>query len=229
MTMDIELNLLEKYLLIALDDDKGSFVNDSLHLHYGFAGAILLELATREKIEVRGEKIHLREKTTEVEVALNKAIDLLDVENEMTSKECIKKIANKASELKNDTLQRLINKGVLEKKEGKILWIIPNNKYPTQNLLPENKVRERLNDVVLRGGKPEAVDIMLLSLIQVAGLTKEAFREHKNTKEIAKKIAQMTSDMKLSQIINSSIREIQAAIMIAIMSAAVVTTTVTSN
>ncbi len=226
--MEIELNLLEKYLLIALDDEKGKFVNDSVHLHYGFAGAILLELAIRDKIEVNGEVIKLKESTTEKEVALNKAIELLDNEGGMSSKECIKKLAKKASEFKNDTLQKLINKGVLEKKEDKIFWIFPNDKYPTQNNLPENKLRNRLNDVVLHGKNPEAEDIMLLSLINVAGLTKEAFRDAEDRKAIKKKIELMTSDMKLSQVINSSIREIQAAIMIAI-TAAVVVTTVTSN
>ena len=226
--MDIELNLLEKYLLIALDDDKGSFVNDSIHLHYGFAGAILLEMAIRGKIEVFGEKIILKDRATEKEIALNKAIELMVEEGGMKTKDLVGKLSKKASEFKNDTLQKLINKGVLEKKEGKILWIFPNDKYPTQNNLPENKLRQRLNDVVLYGKKAEAEDVMLLSLINVAGLTKEAFRDAEDRKAIAKKIEAMTSDMKLSQVINASIREIQAAIMIAITSAVIVTT-VTSN
>jgi len=226
--MDIKLNLLEKYLLIALDDDKGKFVNDSIHLHYGFAGAILLELAIRDKIEISGESIRLKEKSTEKEVALNKAIELLNQEGGMSSRDCINKLSKKASEFKEDTLQKLINKGVLQRKEGKILWIIPNHKYPTQNILPESKLRERLNEVVLHDKKATAEDIMLLSLINVSNLTKEAFRNVEDRKGLKKKIEVLTSDMKLSQVINSSIREIQAAIMIAI-SSAIVVTTVTNN
>ena len=228
--MDIELNLLEKYLLIALDDEKGKFVNDSVYLHYGFAGAILLEMAIRDKIEINGEVIKLKEKSTEKEVALNKAIELFNQERAMNSKDYISKLAKKASELKNDTLQRLINKGILEKKEDKILWIFPNDKYPTQNNSPENKLRNRLNEVVLQSKKPEAEDIMLLSLINISGLTKEAFRDaSEDRKAIKNKIEAMTSDIKLSQVINSSIREIQAAIMIAIATAVVITTTVPNN
>ena len=82
--------------------------------------------------------------------------------------------------------------------------------------------------MVLHGKKAEAEDVMLLSLINVAGLTKEAFRPAEDRKAIKKQIEAMTSDMKLSQVINASIREIQAAIMIAITSAVIVTT-VTSN
>ena len=226
--MDVELNLLEKYLLIALDDEKGKFVNDSIHLHYGFAGAILLELAVRNKIEVHGEKILLKDKSTEKEIALNKAILYLTEEGQMKTRDLVNKLSKKASEFKNDTLQKLINKGVLEKREDKFLWIFSNDKYPTSNQFPENKVRQRLNDVVFNNKKPEPDDVMLLCLINVAGLTKEAFRDHKNYKEIKKKIESLTSEMKISQVINSSIREIQAAIMIAI-SSAVIVTTVTNN
>lgn len=227
--MEIQLNLLEKYLLIALDDDKGNFVNDSIHLHYGFAGAILLELALREKIEVFGERVVLKDHTTEKEIALNKAIEFLEVEGGVKTKDLVSKLAKKASEFKNDTLQKLINKGVLERKEGKILWIFPNDKYPTHNLLPENRLRQRLNDVVLHDKKPDSEDIMLLSLINVSGLTKEAFRDAEDRKAIKKKIEAMTSDMKLSQVINASIREIQAAIMIAITTSVMVSTITTSS
>lgn len=226
--MEIELNLLEKYLLIALDDEKGKFVNDTIHLHYGFAGAILLELAVRDKIEVRGESIILKDKATEKSIALNKAIDYLTESGEMKTKDLVNKLSKKASEYKNDTLQNLINKGVLSKEEGKFLWIFPNNKYPTQNELPEMKLRDRLTDVVLHGKSPEPEDVMLLSLIKVSGLTKEAFRDAEDRKAVKVKLEALTSDMKISQLINTSIREIQAAIMVAIM-ASVVVTTVTSN
>uniref|UniRef100_UPI00405658B0 GOLPH3/VPS74 family protein n=1 Tax=Roseivirga sp. TaxID=1964215 RepID=UPI00405658B0 len=51
----MKLNLIEEFLLIALDDEKGQFVIDSTHLHFGLAGAILLEMALREKVDISGE------------------------------------------------------------------------------------------------------------------------------------------------------------------------------
>lgn len=73
----MKLNLLEEYLLLALDDDKGKFVIDSTRLHYGFAGAVLLELALRGKIQVEGEKLILRDDTYEPEMSVNKMIDVI--------------------------------------------------------------------------------------------------------------------------------------------------------
>jgi Golgi phosphoprotein 3 len=91
---------------------------------------------------------------------------------------------------------------------------------------PENKVRQRLSDVMLRGAKSEAHDIMLLSLIDVSDLTKEAFRNKDEYAIVKEKIKEVTQDIKISHSINKSIREIQAAIMVALMSAIIVTTIV---
>lgn len=221
----MDLDLLEEYLLIALDDDKGKFVIDSTYLHYGFGGAILLELALREKISIEGDYVRLKDSSTVKEVALNKAIELLQGSAKAVKiKDLIGMLAKKANELKQDTLQRLMNKGILKKEEHKILWIIPNNKYPTSNLSPENKVRERLKGVMLLGEKSEPRDIMLLSLIDVSDLTREAFRDKEDYKVVKKKIKEVTQDVKISSAINKSIREIQAAIMIAITTTVIVVT-----
>jgi Golgi phosphoprotein 3 len=133
-------------------------------------------------------------------------------------------LAKQANELKKDTLLRLENKGILRKEEHKILWVIPNNKYPTSNITPENKVRQRLDDVIHNGAKSETQDIMLLSLIEVSDLTKEAFRNKEDYAIVKERIKAVTQDIKISQVINKSIREIQAAIMVALMSAVIVTT-----
>lgn len=221
----MSLDLLEEYLLIALDDSKGQFVIDSTHLHYGLAGAILLELAIREKVTIQGDYVRVNDSATVTEVALNKALEYLkEKAKSVKVKDVINAFAKQAGEFKQDVLQRLINKGILKKEEAKILWIIPNNKYPTSNLSPENKVRERLKAVMLDGAKSEPRDIMLLSLIDVSDLTKEAFRDKEDYKKVKKKIKEVTSDIQISGAINKSIREIQAAIMIAVMATVVITT-----
>ncbi|NVJ46856.1 MAG: GPP34 family phosphoprotein [Cytophagia bacterium] len=225
----MKLNLLEEYLLLALDDEKGKFVIDSTRLHFGFAGAVLLELALRGKIQVEGEKLILEDRSYEPEMSVNKMIDVIREQDSPTLKKSIQILARKSAEIKNDTLQRLIHKGILKKEEHKLLWIIPYDKYPTSNLTPENKVRKRLDDVISEHSPVDPHDLMLLSLIDATDLTKEAFRDKDDYKAIKKKIQEVTKDMKVSQVINKSIREIQAAIMIAITASIIVTSVATNN
>jgi|TARA_R110002074_G_scaffold244087_1_gene415832 golgi phosphoprotein 3 len=51
-----DLNLIDKFLLLALDDEKGSFNSGPFALTYGFAGAIFLELSLRECITIVDKK-----------------------------------------------------------------------------------------------------------------------------------------------------------------------------
>jgi Golgi phosphoprotein 3 len=220
----MKLNLIEEFLLIALDDDKGKFVIDSTYLSHGLAGAILLEMALREKIDISGDTLKLVDDKYELEMVINKVIDQIKAAPQQKVKNWIELLAKQANELKKDTLLRLENKGILRKEEHKILWVIPNNKYPTSNITPENKVRQRLDDVIHNGAKSETQDIMLLSLIEVSDLTKEAFRNKEDYAIVKERIKAITQDIKISQVINKSIREIQAAIMVALMSAVIVTT-----
>ncbi|MEC7755801.1 MULTISPECIES: GPP34 family phosphoprotein [Roseivirga] len=218
----MKLNLLEEYLLLALDDEKGKFVIDSTRLNYGFAGASLLELAVRGKVEIDGERIILTDNAYEPEIALNKVIDVVSQLKSPTLKDCLKELAEKTGEIKDDTLQHLINKGILRREEHKILWIIPTEQYPTADLSPESKVRKRLDDVINDEANVEPHDLMLLSLIDATDLTQEAFRDQDDYKSIRAKIREVTKDVGISRVINKSIREIQAAIMMAISSTLVI-------
>ena len=222
----MELNLIEEFLLIALDDDKGQFVTDSTHLHMGFSGAILLELALREKINIVNDRVILVNDAYEKEMVINKTIDLIKAsEKDRRIRYWVNKLAHNARQMKDDTLKGLMNKGVLGKQDSKILWIIPNTKYPTHDLTPENKVRQRLHDVMLEGVKANPRDVMLLSLIDVSELTREAFRDKEEYKIVKKKIKEVSQNIEISQVVNRTIRDIQAAVMVAVMAAVVVTTT----
>lgn len=49
--------MVDKLLLLALDDKKGTFVSGPFALAYGFAGAILLELSLKDRIKIVNKKV----------------------------------------------------------------------------------------------------------------------------------------------------------------------------
>ena len=100
------------------------------------------------------------------------------------------KIQNKVADIKDSIVQRLIEKGILTKKEGKMFWLIKYEKYPQMNPIPEIETRLAIRKVVLEGHDPDAKTLALISLVHSCNLVDELFTkdERKQARTIIKRI-----------------------------------------
>ena len=113
-----------------------------------------------------------------------------------------------------------------DKREGKILWIFSNDKYPTQNPRLENQLRNRLYDIIVNSHRPELKEIMLLNLIESCSLGKEVFGKAQ-VKTFKKRLKTINESDHLGDSISKSVKEICDAInaMLVIIIATTVVTT----
>jgi len=105
-----------------------------------------------------------------------------------------------------------MSNGILTKKEDKFLWVIPNNKYPTKNTIPENDLRRRLESILEQDKIPEVEEIMLLSLIETCNLTRGVFGKEK-AKLYKKKIKTLVDSALSSNLISTTVKEVHQIIM----------------
>jgi Golgi phosphoprotein 3 len=223
----MDLNLIDQLTLLALDDKKGSIIPDSISFSYAIAGAVILELALEEKVDISHELVRIKDRTKTGDTILDAYFELIQQsKKERKIKSWVDRIGNKAEQIKKDTIEKLIAKRILEKKEKKILWVFTINKYPAQNSRPENRLRNRLYDIIVYGHKPDLKEIMLLNLIESCSLGKEVFGKEQ-VKLFKKKIKQINESDDLAGVVNKSIKEITDAIhaILVIM----ITTTVIHN
>jgi len=228
-TEKADLNLIDKLILLALDDKKGTFVSDSLSFGYGIAGAVIFELSIEGSIEIIEKKI----KVVRSEKLTNKILDdclriINKSKKERTIQDWIQILGEKESLLKKMTIEKLILLDILTRKEDKFLWIFSNDKFPTKNKLPENKLRSRLYDIVENNLEPELKEIMLISLIDSCELNKEVYGKVID-KEKKKRIKDVIKRIQLANSANEIIKEIHdsiiAAIIVIITTSTITTTT----
>ena len=220
----MELTLIEDFLLISLDDEKGSFILDTTYVNNGLAGAVMLELALNGKIELRDNFIHLKNGDPIDDLILDQTIQA--IKNEKKDKKVgfwIGALNANASDIKNVTLKKLTDKGIISKQKGKTLWVFSYNKYPTKDALPENEVRSRLNNIVLNKMEPTPKCLMLLNLIDVCELSFEVYRTKDVRKAAKNKIRELTKSS--GDITDQTTLEVQTAIIAATMSAVIASTT----
>jgi Golgi phosphoprotein 3 len=223
----MELNLIDQLTLLSLDDEKGTFVGDSTAYTYAIAGAIIMELALEERIDLSGEKLVVKDKSKTGDKIIDTYFDIIiESGKERKVKSWVDRIGNKANKIKGATIDKLIENRILEKREGKILWIFSNNKYPAQNSRPENQLRSRLYDIVVNSHRPELKEIMLLNLIESCSLGKEVFGKEQ-AKTFKKKLKSINEYDHLGDSVSKSVKEICEAInaMLVIMIATTVITT----
>ena len=228
----IDLNLVDKLLLLALDDEKGSFVSGPFALTYGFAGAILLELSLKECIKIVNKKVVVTKATRLEDTLLDSYLGLLkNSKKERSLKYWVQKFGNKERSIKKESLDKLILNGILAKREQKFLWVFNNDKFPAVNSRPENVLRKRLYELIEFNKKPTLGELMLISLIDACNLNRTVYGKDR-AKRCKDSIKALIDDAKNSPAISATIKEVHeiiiAMIVVLIASSTAATTAASS-
>ena len=225
----MKLNLIDKLTLLALDDDKGTFITAPLYFTYGIAGAIILELTLKNKIEIVDKKVIVKSRRAVGEPLLDLFLNkIIQSKKQRSLSHWIQSFGNKERDIKKETLKKLMTHGILTKREDKILWVIPNTKYPTKNVIPENELKRRLSAIVDGQIKPELEDIMLLSLVDTCNLIRGVFGKE-NTKLYKKNIKTLVESTLDSKSISATVKEVHELVVTMIVVLMSTTVIVTAN
>jgi hypothetical protein len=218
----MELTLSEELMLLALDDDEGDVIfSASMALQYGLAGALIFEMIFRKNIVLDDKTVKLGANNQFEKQIYQEIVELIRSQKKEKDLEYwIWKISNKISDIKENILTRLIEKGILKKEEGKILWLIKYEKYPQQNPIPEIETRMKIRNTVLSNSEPDAKTLALISLINSCQLVDEIFTKHER-KSARKRIKEIIKNDELGKSVSHTIAAISVVIGAAVSAAAV--------
>ncbi|MDT0551963.1 GOLPH3/VPS74 family protein [Urechidicola vernalis] len=228
----IRLNLVDKFLLLALDDDKGTFASEPFAMTYGLAGALLLELSLKECVSIENKKVILKRKKRTEDVFLDTYLELIANSKKVrTLMHWVQAFGNKERKIKKEILEKLISKGILVKREEKFLWVFNNDKFPTVNSKPENMLRKRLYEIIENLRKPEVDELMLISLIDTCNLNRTIYGKERSNK-CKSNIKEIIQDAKHNNSISSTIKEVHdiiLAMIVVIITTSTTAATMSSN
>jgi hypothetical protein len=174
--------IAEEYLLLSLDNESGRPRIGKDRLEPALGGALVVELALRERIGVtpheagwnkRGRVTITNLKPTddpELDAALHKL-----AENEGKKvKDLLSAFASKKNRISHGVrdrlLERLATAGMLARTEGTVLRFIPRTTWPAGDPAPEDEVRRRLQGALVGRETPAERTVALIALLQVTGL-----------------------------------------------------------
>ncbi len=165
------LRFAEEIILLLLNDDDGRFARvPSWSMDYALAGAVLMDLALENRIDTDLERLVLVDATPLGDSLLDPTLADIAAGEERNARYWVEHAANRAAEIREEALNRLVESGILERKEDRLLWVFQSRRYPMVDGNEEREVRLRLMGVLFSDEIPDPRDIVLLSLTDACGI-----------------------------------------------------------
>ena len=207
------LTFAEEILLLALDDEKGTLLPLPVEvLNYALAGAILMELAFQNRVDSDPTHLIVLDTRKTGEPFLDGVLEEIAAKKSLTIREALYLVVARSKEILERTLQSLVDKGILERQEHRLFWVLKTRRYPLIDDKKETEVRTRIRSVVLDEEFPGPRDVVLINLMDACELsgTIFSFEELSNAHPRIQTVAKL--DL-LGQAIAATIEDIRGAII----------------
>jgi hypothetical protein len=169
--------IAEDLLLLLTDDSSGRHVIDGNVLDVGLAGAVLLELAMAQTVEITGSggpvrrgQVVVRAKTPLLEPVLDEALHRIAAAGPRRPRDLLPLLVKG---LRPVLLARLVERGLLRIQERLVLGIFPARSWPAVDSVHKDRLRAALDEVLMTGKDADPHELALVSLLLATGaLTK---------------------------------------------------------
>ena len=177
----MNLSITEKITLIALDDNTGIWVTDSMRLNYALACGILFELYQQNHLKINDGKVEL---TGNSKLDNNLSASAVELMSKLRNKgllSVVYKVAKLAGKSKDEILAGLVSKGILETKE-----VNGTATYPMIDASLEDAIKGKLIEIAHDHKTIEERDnLFLLKILANCKLQYEVFDKEMDNKKLA--------------------------------------------
>jgi len=168
----MKLSMAEELLLLMLDDRTGRLIDRAApSCDYALAGALLAELALAGRIDTDTTKLWAANVTPTGDALADRVLaQVAAAPQPRDSRYWIETLGTDARDFRDVLFERLVAKGVLNKVEGRFLWVFPERRYPSVSGKEEREVKARLLGVLFNDEIPDPRDSLMIGLCRAAGL-----------------------------------------------------------
>lgn len=171
------LKFAEELILLALDDETGSFhISSTANFRLALAGSILMDLAFMDRIDTDLKKLVVVDGTSTGTPVFDKALKMLNESpHPRSTAHWVDTISQEFIDLREIFIDSLMEKGVLERREHKKLGIFKKQRYVITQTGVKEEIQTRIRNLVLDGDIPDPRDIVLIALVKSSDLIDHIF------------------------------------------------------
>ncbi len=165
------LRFAEEITLLILNDDDGKFAHvPRWSLNYAIAGGVLMDLALENRVDTDLKKLVLVDDTPLGDSLLDPTLADIAAGEERDARFWVERTANRAQEIHEEALSRLVSAGILESRDDRFMWVFRSRRYPAIDGKAEREVKLRIMGVLFSDEIPHPRDVVIISLADACGI-----------------------------------------------------------
>ena len=208
------LRFAEELLLLLLSDEGKFAAVPDLALDYALAGGVLMDLALENRIDTDLEKLVLVDATPVGDSLLDETLADVAATDESAPRIWVERTVGRGPAIRAHALSRLIDRGILESRESRFLWLFRTQRYPVVDRSAKNEVKLRIMGVLFSDEIPDPRDVVIICLADTCGI----FRELLSKREVGQasaRIAQVRQLDLIGQAVSGALRDIEVSLQAA--------------
>ncbi|MYI56115.1 MAG: GPP34 family phosphoprotein [Acidimicrobiia bacterium] len=164
------LRLVEEVTLLLRREEDLAFTHvPTLSLRYGLAGAVLMDLAIENRIDTDLERLAVIDPTPVGDELLDPTLAEIAASDGHDTRHWLEQTAARADEIHAGVLERLIDRGVLERRQRSSKRLFGSVRSEVIDGEARRDVRVRVMSALLGDDIPDPRDVMLVCLADACG------------------------------------------------------------
>lgn len=207
------LRFAEEVLLLLLHDENGKFLRvPDWSLGYSLAGGVLMDLALENRIDTDLEKLVLLDPTPTGDHLLDPTLaDIEAADQPHDARYWVERTVGRSDEIREQALSRLVERGILECRDDRVLWVFKSRRYPVRDGKAEREVKLRIMEVLFSDEIPSPRDVVTICLADTCGLL-QALLSRREVEMAAPRIAKVRKLDLIGQAMTQAIRDLEVTL-----------------
>ena len=210
------LRFSEEMLLLLLDDKGREFADiPMLSFKYALAGAVLMDLAIEGRIDTDETHLFVTDPTPLEDDLLDPSLArIVESTEDQDTRYWVEQISAQAVEIRERSLARLVERGVLQREDDYFLWVFQTRRYPVINNQSIQEVKLRIMEVLFSNEIPDVRDIIIISLADVCDIFRTLL-SRRELQGVTQRIEQVRKMDLIGREVSKAVRDIESSLAVA--------------
>ena len=211
------LRFPEELMLLILDDEDGKFARvPDRQLRYALAGGVLMDLALENRIDTDLKQLILVDSGPLEDGMLDPTLaDIAEATETHDARFWVERTALRSADaIRQEALDRLVERGILQRQEDRFLWVFRSRRYPVIDDRLEREVKLRIMEILFSDEIPTLRDVVIIGLAHACNLF-EQILSAREVEHIAPRIDQVRRLDLISQAMAQAIADIEVSLALA--------------